>query len=76
MEKLVNTKNRLLTVQKASQIYGPDTSLIYHWIRYKKFDYHKIGKKILFWESDYLIFLEQHKVKKYDEGEKRCPSLI
>ncbi len=60
---------KLLTVQKASEIYGLDTSLIYHWIRYKKFDHHKCGKKILFWESAFLDFLEMHKVKRHEEVE-------
>lgn len=62
-------KGKLLTVQKASETYGVDPGLVYHWIRYRKFDYHKVGKKILFWERDFLEFLGQHKIKKYEETE-------
>lgn len=65
-----STNNKLLTVQRASETYGLDTSLIYHWVRYKKFDHHKVGKKILFWESDFVAFLEEHKVEKVEELEK------
>lgn len=68
MKQEKNTR-KLVTVQRASEVYGVDPSLIYHWIRYKKFDHHKVGKKILFWESDFLEFLEQHRVKKYEELE-------
>jgi excisionase family DNA binding protein len=68
LETQTGTKS-LLTVQKASEIYGLDASLIYHWIRYKKFDHHKVGKKILFWKSDFLEFLEQHRVKNNGELE-------
>lgn len=67
MEK---STRKLLTVQKACKTYGLDPSLIYHWIRYKKFDHHKCGKKILFWESDLLEYLEINKVSKCDELEK------
>jgi predicted DNA-binding transcriptional regulator AlpA len=55
---------KLLTVKKACEIYGLDPTLIYHWIRYKKFDFFKLDKKVLFLESDFLDFLEQHKVNK------------
>ena len=65
-----NTKGKLFTVQKAHQIYGVEPSLIYYWIRYRKFDFFKPEKKILFWESDFLDFLEKHKVKKFDDPEK------
>jgi excisionase family DNA binding protein len=67
--KQEKSTRKLLTVQKASEIYGVEPSLIYHWLRYKKFDHHKVGKKILFWESDFLEFLEQHKIKRYEETE-------
>ena len=68
MKHEVGTR-KLLTVQKANELYGVDPSLLYHWIRYKKFDHHKVGKKILFWETDFLAFLEKHKVARHDELE-------
>ncbi len=57
-----NARGKLLTVSKACELYGLSPLLIYHWIRYKKFDYFKVGRKVLFWEADLLDFLEQHKV--------------
>lgn len=72
--KQEKSTRKLLTVKKASETYGLDPSLIYHWIRYKKFDFFKPEKKILFWESDFLAFLEEHKVKKYEDLEnKKAP---
>lgn len=68
--KQEESTRKLLTVQKANEIYGVDLSLIYHWIRYKKFDFFKLDKKLLFWEKDFLDFLEQNKVRKYEELEK------
>lgn len=70
MQKQTSTNpntRKLLTVQKASEIYGVNPSLIYHWIRYRKFNHHKVGKKVLFWEWEFLEFLENHKVQKYDD---------
>jgi len=67
MMKISQNNEKLLTVQNASKIYGLDPALFYHWIRYKKFEYFKIGKKVLFFEADLLGFLERHKVKKLDE---------
>ncbi len=63
------SNRRLLTVKKASEIYGVAPSLIYHWIRYKKFDHHKVGKKVLFWEADFLAFLKRHHVARREELE-------
>jgi len=65
-DKSVSGK-KLLTVQKASNKYGLDRSLLYHWIRYKKFSYFKIEKKILFWESDFISFLESHYINTNQE---------
>ncbi|MGE5443308.1 MAG: helix-turn-helix domain-containing protein [Ignavibacteriales bacterium] len=67
--RVTPVNGRLLTVGQACQIYGLAPTLIYHWLRYKKFDRHKVGKKVLFWEADLLNFLEQHKVKKSEELE-------
>ncbi len=69
MKRETGTKGKLLTVKKAHEIYGVDPSLIYHWIRYRKFDFFKPEKKILFWESSFLDFLEMHKIGRHEEGE-------
>jgi len=54
---------KLLTVKKACEIYGIEQSLIYHWVRYKKFSYYKIDKKILIRDSDFKEFLESNRVE-------------
>ena len=64
-----DTENKLLTVKKASTLYGPEPSLIYHWIRYRKFDFYKFGKKVLLPQSEFEQFLELHRRKKYDNGD-------
>ncbi len=61
MEK-ERSRERLLTVKKACEIYGIEPSLIYHWIRYKKFSFYKVEKKILIRESDFNDFLESYRV--------------
>ncbi len=69
MQGRADTKGRLLTVKKASKVYGVDPSLVYHWLRYRRLDFFKLGKKVLFWEEDFLSFLEEHKVKRCNEFE-------
>ena len=61
------SESSLLTVKKAAIKYGLDRSLLYHWIRYKKFPYFKIEKKILFWESDFITFIESHYINTIQE---------
>lgn len=58
----MNNKKKLLTVKKTCEIYGLEPSLIYHWVRYKKFNFYKIDKKILIKESDFKDFLESYRV--------------
>lgn len=53
---------KLLTIKKISDVYGINCSLLYHWIRYKKFNFYKIDKKILIRESDFKDFLESYKI--------------
>ena len=66
-KEIKSSKRTLLTVQKAADKYGLSNSLFYHWIRYKKFPYLKIDKKILFWETDFISFLENHYVNPNSE---------
>ncbi len=62
-------QNRLLTVKSACEIYGIEGSILYHWIRYKKFPYYKPNKKILFRQSDFEKFLDDNRVASSPEFE-------
>ena len=53
---------RFLTIKKIVEIYGIESTLLYHWVRYKKFNFYKIDKKILIKESDFKDFLESYRV--------------
>jgi len=55
-------RGRLLTASKAATDYGIKTSSFYHWFRYKKFKIIKLDKKILFWENDFLQFLDENTI--------------
>jgi len=61
--KKSDSADKLLSVKKACEIYGVEPSLIYHWVRYKKFNFYKIDKKILIKESDFRDFLESYLVE-------------
>jgi hypothetical protein len=63
----LNHKGKLLTPQKAHEIYGIDPGKIYNWVRNKRFDFIKPTKEILFWEKDLLNFLEQNTIKESDD---------
>lgn len=53
---------KLLTPKKAAEKYGIDKGKLYSWIRQKRFNYIKPEKEILFWEHDFLKFLELHTI--------------
>ncbi len=53
-------RGRLLTASKAAIDYGIKTSSFYHWFRYRKFPIIKLDKKVLFWERDFIEFLESN----------------
>ena len=56
-------KGRLLTPTTASEIYGLKKGKFYQWVRQKKFPYIKPEKEILFWESDFLNFLNSYTIE-------------
>lgn len=59
----MNQRNRkLLTPKKAAEKYGLDKGKIYSWIRQKRFAYIKPEKEILFWEEDFLSFLQANTI--------------
>lgn len=58
-----NNKGKLLTPKKANEIYGIETGKIYNWIRNKRFNFIKPDKELLFWESDFLKFLNEFTVE-------------
>lgn len=53
-------KGKLLTPKKAKEIYGIEPSKIYNWVRNRKFRFIKPEKEILFWEQDFLDFLDRN----------------
>jgi len=62
---LMNRMNKtLLTPKKAAEKYGLDKGKIYSWIRQKRFTYIKPEKEILFWEEDFLDFLNSYTIEK------------
>jgi len=58
----INLK-KLLTVKKITSKYELEPSLIYYWVRNKKFSYYKFEKKILIEEQDFLNFIELNKIE-------------
>jgi len=65
----LKNRGKLLTPKKVNELYGVDTQKIYYWIRNKRFNFIKPDKEILFWESDFLRFLDKFKVEIEDEDE-------
>lgn len=59
-----NEKKVLLTPKKASEKYGVAKTKIYSWIRDRRFNFIKPEKEVLFWEHDFLAFLDSHLVLK------------
>jgi len=58
----INVK-KFLTVKKITSKYELEPSLIYYWVRNKKFSYYKFEKKILIEEQDFLNFIELNKIE-------------
>lgn len=59
----MNQINRtLLTPKKAAEKYGLERGKIYSWIKQKRFAYIKPEKEILFWEEDFINFLQRNTV--------------
>ncbi len=61
-------QRRLLTPTLVAELYGIDRMKVYNWIRNKRFPYIKPEKELLFWESDFLQFLDENTVPR-DGGE-------
>lgn len=62
-------KGRLLTASKAAIDFGIKPSSFYHWFRYRKFPIIKLDKKVLFWESDFIKFLDSNLVMCHKDEE-------
>lgn len=60
-------RGRLLTPQAASDLYGIGRGKIYAWVRARRFSFIKPSREVLFWERDFLLFLEEHRVPARDE---------
>ncbi len=53
---------KMLTVSDIFDEYGIKPALVYHWVRFRKFQILKINKKILIQKCDFEEFLEAHAV--------------
>ena len=51
---------KLLTVSEIFQVYGIKPALVYHWIRFRKFQIFKVGKKVLILRTEFEAFLNAH----------------
>lgn len=51
---------KLLSVSTIEEEYGIRASLVYHWIRYRKFSVIKIDKKVLIPRAEFDDFLNCH----------------
>lgn len=60
-------RGKLLTPQAASDLYGVSRGKIYAWVRGRRFSFIKPSREVLFWERDFLAFLEEHRVPARDE---------
>ena len=65
-----NEKGMLLTPSKASEIYGIKIGKFYQWIRQKRLAYIKPEKELLFWEADFLEFIEANTVEQEKGNDK------
>jgi len=63
-------KGMLLTPSKASEIYGIKKGKFYQWIRQKRFNYIKPEKELLFWESDFLEFIDANTIEQEKGNDK------
>lgn len=60
-------RGKLLTPSKAAELYGLERSQIYWWVRQRRFPVIKLEKSVLFWESEFLQFVEQNTIPVADE---------
>lgn len=58
MERKNNKK--LLNVSDIFDEYGIKPALVYHWIRFRKFQIFKVGKKVLILRTEFEAFLNAH----------------
>ncbi|MCH7519850.1 MAG: helix-turn-helix domain-containing protein [Candidatus Dadabacteria bacterium] len=65
---MTTSKGRLLSPTKAAEELGLNRSVIYYWLRNKRFPFIKLQKMVLFWESDLIQFLDENTVSR-DGGE-------
>jgi len=65
----MNKSQKFLTVSTASNQFNLKPSLIYHWLRGKKFRYYKIEKKVLFKEIDFINFINLHSIPNIEDLE-------
>jgi len=57
----MNKRERLLTVKKLSEETGINPATLWWWVRERKFEVFRCGKKVLIPESSFFMFIEAHK---------------
>lgn len=69
MSKAAQTddRGRLLTPAKAAETYGLERSQIYWWVRNRRFAIVKLERSVLFWEKDFVAFLDQNAIPASEE---------
>jgi len=55
------SKERLLTIKELSTERGLNPSLVYWWVRERKFEVVRVGKKVLIPEKAFDAFIEFHR---------------
>ena len=68
-KKKIDSNFKLFSVKTACEYYGLEPSILYHWIKYRKFSVYKFEKKLLFRQSDFEKFLENNRIPLGDEIE-------
>ena len=53
-------RGKIYSVKKFSEKSGIDKQRLYYYIKTKKFKHFKIDRSILFYEQDFIDFLEKH----------------
>lgn len=61
------SRGRLLTPAQAARVYGLERHVLYYWLRNRRFSFIRADKKILFWETDLVEFLDRNAIPAAEE---------
>jgi len=65
----LKNRGKLLTPSSAAERLGIPRAKIYQWVRSRRFQFIKPGRELLFWEQDFISFLDSNTVPAYDENQ-------